>query len=136
MISIKNAFNFQEKRVLITGASSGIGYGIAQAFLSAGAHVHITGTRTMSDYDNDFSQMTFHSLDVQNGEAVEALAKKIDQLDILINSVGTVLYQKQEFARVGFEKILTINLIGVMHLCTAFYPQLEKSGGNIIKECV
>jgi 3-oxoacyl-[acyl-carrier protein] reductase len=41
-------------------------------------------------------------------------------------------YKKQEFERAGFEKILNINLTGVMHLCTAFYPHLERSGGNII----
>jgi len=43
-----------------------------------------------------------------------------------------LLYKKQEFERAGFEKIVTINLTGIMHLCTAFYPHLEKSKGNIV----
>ena len=94
--------------------------------------MHITGTRTKADYDNDFTAMTFHSLNAAHGEEVEALAKNIQELDILINCLGTVLYKKQEFERAGFEKILNINLTGVMHLCTAFYPHLERSGGNII----
>lgn len=131
-MSIKNALNFNGKTVLITGASDGIGYGIAQAFLEAGAIVHITGTKTATDYPNSFADMTFHSLNVADGGAIENLASTIPEVDVLINCVGTVLYKKQEFERAGFEKILTINLTGVMHLCTAFYPHLVKSGGNII----
>lgn len=131
-MNVQNALNFSDKKVLITGASSGIGYGIAQAFVAAGATVHITGTRTKADYDNDFTAMSFHSLNAAHGEDIEALAKTIQELDILINCVGTVLYKKQEFERAGFEKILNINLTGVMHLCTAFYPHLERSGGSII----
>ena len=131
-MNLQNVLNFSRKKILITGASSGIGYGIAKAFVAAGANVHITGTRTEADYDNDFTAMTFHSLNAAHGEEVEALAKTIQELDVLINCVGTVLYKKQEFERAGFEKILNINLTGVMHLCTAFYPHLERSGGNII----
>ena len=131
-MNLQNALNFSRKKILITGASSGIGYGIAKAFVAAGANVHITGTRTESDYDNDFTAMTFHSLNAAHGEEIEALANTVQELDVLINCVGTVLYKKQEFERAGFEKIITINLTGVMHLCTAFFPHLERSGGNII----
>ena len=131
-MNLQNALNFSGKKILITGASSGIGYGIAKEFVAAGANVHITGTRTAADYDNDFTAMTFHSLNAANGADIEALANTIQELDVLINCVGTVLYKKAEFERAGFEKILNINLTGVMHLCTAFYPHLERSGGNII----
>ena len=131
-MNLQNALNFSGKKILITGASSGIGYGIAKEFVAAGANVHITGTRTEADYDNDFTNMTFHSLNAANGPDIEALANTIQELDVLINCVGTVLYKKAEFERAGFEKILNINLTGVMHLCTAFYPHLERSRGNII----
>ena len=131
-MSLQNALNFNGKTVLITGASDGIGYGIAQAFLEAGANVHVTGTKSIDDYDNDFTKMTFHSLNVASSETIDQLAEGFDTLNVLINCVGTVLYKKQEFERAGFEKILNINLTGVMHLCTAFYPLLEKSKGNII----
>jgi len=131
-MSILKAINFSNKKVLVTGASDGIGYGIAKAFLQEGATVHITGTRTADAYPNNFTGMTFHSLNVADENAVDNLATTITALDVLVNCVGTVLYKKQEFERAGFEKIITINLTGVMHLCTAFFPHLEKSGGNII----
>ena len=131
-MSLIQSINFKDKKVLITGASAGIGYGIATAFLKEGAEVHVTGTRTQDNYPADFSGMVFHPLNVQDESAINNLAAKFDTLDVLINCVGTVLYKKQEFERAGFEKIVTINLTGVMHLCMAFYPHLEKSGGNIV----
>ena len=131
-MTLIESLNFKNKTVLVTGASAGIGYGIAKAFLQEGAEVHVTGTRTQDNYPADFSGMVFHPLNVQDADAIDNLAAKIDTLDVLINCVGTVLYKKQEFERAGFEKIITINLTGIMHLCTAFYPHLEKSKGNII----
>ena len=37
--------DFSDQRVLVVGGSSGIGNGIAQAFLARGAEVHVWGTR-------------------------------------------------------------------------------------------
>jgi 3-oxoacyl-[acyl-carrier protein] reductase len=44
-MSLISALNFSGKKVLICGGSDGIGYGVATAFLEAGAEVSITGTR-------------------------------------------------------------------------------------------
>lgn len=131
-MSLVNALDFTGKKVLVCGASDGIGYGVAKAFLEAGADVAITGTRSVDAYDNDFNNMQFHSLNIQNPEAITELATKFDRLDVLVNCVGSVLWKKAEFEREGFEKILNINLTGAMQLCTEFYPLLEASGGNIV----
>lgn len=131
-MSLVNALDFSGKKVLVCGASDGIGYGVAKAFLEAGAEVSITGTRSEGDYDNDFSGMQFHSLNIQDEAAISALAAKFDSLDVLVNCIGSVLWKKAEFEREGFEKILTINLTGAMQLCTDFFPLLEASKGNIV----
>ncbi len=131
-MSLTNTINFSNKKILVAGASDGIGYGIAKAFLQEDAEVHVTGTRQKENYKNDFTGMVFHSLDVQKEEAINDLAAQFEELDVLINCVGTVLWKKQEYERAGFEKILTINLTGIMHLCTAFFPKLEKTNGSII----
>ena len=52
-MSLTKALNFSNKKVLITGASDGIGYGIAKAFSEEGAEVHVTGTRTADAYENN-----------------------------------------------------------------------------------
>ena len=127
-----NAMDFSGKKVLVCGASDGIGYGVARAFLEAGAEVAITGTRTAEEYDNDFSGMQFHSLDIQDAAVITALATQFEALDVLVNCIGSVLWKKAEFEREGFEKILSINLTGAMQLCTEFYDLLEASGGNIV----
>jgi len=74
-MSFLNALNFKDKQVLVCGASDGIGYGIAKAFLDCGADVAITGTRAADDYQNDFSYMTFYSLNIQDSAAITKLAK-------------------------------------------------------------
>jgi 3-oxoacyl-[acyl-carrier protein] reductase len=131
-MSLVNALDFSGKKVLVCGASDGIGYGVAKAFLEAGAEVSITGTRSENDYDNDFTGMQFHSLNIQDEAAIRGLAAKFDSLDVLVNCIGSVLWKKAEFERAGFEKILTINLTGAMQLCTEFFPLLEASKGNIV----
>lgn len=128
-----DALNFEGKQVLVTGASSGgLGYGIARAFLAAGATVAITGTRAQSTYDAEFADMTFHQMTADDPASIEALATHFGRLDVLVNCIGYMLPHKQEFERAGFEKIVTINLTAMMHLCTTFFPLLEASGGNII----
>lgn len=131
-MDVKSALDFSGKSVLVTGASDGIGYGIARAFLQAGAEVAVTGTREAENYDNDFSDFRYFQLNVTGKESVEALGRKIDTLDILVNAVGTVLYKSREFERDGFEQIMDININGIMHLCNMFKERLAASGGCII----
>ena len=82
-------FDFTGRHVLITGGTSGIGAGIAQAYRAAGAHVAITGTRkSAADYDVDLSGYDYHQLDVTDSEAVTAFAASRQQVDILVNNAG------------------------------------------------
>ena len=131
-MSLVNALNFSDKRVLVCGGSDGIGYGIATAFHHAGAEVSVTGTKEQGQYDNDFSAFTFYRLDVRNEAEITSLAQRIDTLDVLVNCVGAVLWKKGEFERQGFEQILSINLSGAMQLCTDFYDHLVKTQGAIV----
>lgn len=127
-----NALDFSRKKVLVTGGSDGIGLGIAKLFLASGAEVYITGTKEADAYEDDFQDLTFYSLDVSKHESVIELASKFEQLDVLVNCVGTVLYNKQEFERESFEWVLSVNLTGIMDLCQSFYELLARSRGNIV----
>ena len=128
MVDIK----LSNKRVLVCGGSDGIGLGIARAFEEVGATVSITGTRSVDTYENDFTGLRFHQLDIQDSESIASLRSQFDKLDVLVNSVGAVLWKKAEFEREGFEKILSINLSGAMGLYMAFQELLRESGGNIV----
>ncbi len=131
-MNITSALDFTGKTVVVCGASDGIGYGVASMFNEQGAQVHVTGTRNKDAYSNDFSSMTFHRLNLDDKQAISDFSKKFDRIDVLVNCIGTVLWNKKEFEREGFEFVININLTGAMQLCLEFIPLLEASGGNII----
>ena len=91
-------FSVEEKTVLITGSSRGIGFVLARAFASLGAKVILNGrTRTTleqaSSSLNALGYQTFTSLfDVDDQETVEKevsrIEKNIGPVDILINNAG------------------------------------------------
>lgn len=130
----RNALDFTGKTVLVTGGSSGIGNGIARSFRDCGAAVVITGTRkSAADYeDTDCENMRFFQLDVGDDKAVAAFDPGIDRLDVLVNSAGTVAYKRQEYEMETFRKVMDVNIMGMMHMCTKFHPMLVETKGSIV----
>ncbi len=125
--------DFTGKVALVTGGSTGIGNGIARVFRDAGAEVHITGTKPHAgDYDSDMKGMNYYQLDVADDQAVDDFQPKLQRLDTLINSVGTVAYKKAEFDMPGWRQVMDVNITGVMHCCTKFRPLLATSKGSIV----
>lgn len=121
--------------MLVAGGSSGIGLGTARRFESAGASVHITGTRaTAADYkDTDLNGLEYHQLDLSDPDAADRLAPGFEKLDVLVLSVGTVAYGGAEYDMDTFRQIIDINLNGVMALCIALKPQLIAAGAaNVV----
>jgi NAD(P)-dependent dehydrogenase (short-subunit alcohol dehydrogenase family) len=131
-------YNYSGAKVLVTGGTSGIGFGIARAFLSAGASVTITGTRnSMSDYnDVDLSGFIFRTLKVQDTQAIKALAASLKGLDILINNAGASMPGGDEWTHDGFEESVRVNLFSAYHLSQACFEHLKASemrgGASII----
>jgi 3-oxoacyl-[acyl-carrier protein] reductase len=126
-------FDYTGKTVLVTGASAGIGNAIACAFRDAGAAVHATGTRPQSSYDTDLRGMVFHQSDVGSESDLQTLADAIPALDVLVNNAGMVLYKRQEFERPSFQRVLDVNLTGMMTLSGLLRPKLAAGGqGSIV----
>ncbi len=99
--------DFSGRRVLVVGGSSGIGNGIARAFLDRGAQVHVWGTRpSAEDYagseGSDLSGLGYSQVDASDPSAVEAASAPFDGLDVLVLSQGTVLYNRGEYEMEGF----------------------------------
>ncbi|MDJ0978598.1 MAG: SDR family oxidoreductase [Erythrobacter sp.] len=129
--------DFTGKRVLVTGGSSGIGNGIAQAFAARGAEVIVTGTRPdEGDYleaeDSDFTGLTYRQLDVTDREAAGALSEAIGAMDVVIQSQGIVRYGQKEFTREGWDQVIGVNLNSVMDVARAFYEGMKERGGTMI----
>lgn len=124
------------RTVLVTGGSSGIGNGIARAFLAQGASVHVTGTRRdAGEYTgldgSDRDGMTYHRLDVSDPDAVAGFSPGVP-IEILVNSVGTVAYNRAEYEPATFARVVEVNLHGVMRCCVRFHDDLAAAGGTIV----
>ena len=122
-------YDFSGSRVLVTGGSSGIGAGIARAFLAAGARVAITGTRTSaSDYEHDLSAFTYHSLQLTDHAAIQRVADAQDGLDVLVNNAGaTFPGGRNEYIPEVFEEAVAINLFGAYRMAAACKAKLVAS---------
>jgi 3-oxoacyl-[acyl-carrier protein] reductase len=131
-------FDYSGYTVLVTGGSNGIGEGIAQAYLAAGANVIITGTRARAeDYDKDLGAYTYHPMIATDNASIEALAEAVPRLDILINNAGASLPGgRSEWEPEVFEEAVTINLTSNYRLAAAFKDKLMAStlpgGASII----
>ena len=132
-----NELDFSGKQILVVGGSSGIGNGIAQAFRTKGARVHVCGTRTSAgDYSkadgSDLEGLDYTQLDVSDPKAVEALDPSLDRLDVLVLAQGAVIYRRGEFEMDGFRKVLEVNLMSLMACATRFHALLKAAKGSLI----
>ena len=124
-----NDTDFSGQRVLVVGGSSGIGNGMAQAFRARGAEVHVWGTRANAqDYagidGSDLAGLGYQGVDVGEPEAIAAAPAPGDTLDVLVLCQGTVVYQRGEFERAGWDRVMAVNLNSLMHCCRRFKPLL------------
>lgn len=132
-----NELDFGGRTVLVVGGSSGIGNGIARAFRDHGATVHVCGTRaTAADYEgeagSDLAAMSYHQLDVTDDSAVAGFTLPVDRLDVLVCAQGIALYKRAEFEMAGFRRVMDVNLMSVMAVCTRFQPLLATAKGAVI----
>lgn len=122
---------YQDKSVVVSGGTSGIGFALAGAFAAAGARVHATGA-TEAEVEAAraaTSDIVFSVLDVRDTAAVNGFAARFGTVAALVNCAGVNL-RAAEFTPEGFEIVLDINLSGTMRMCMALRPQLR--GGAVL----
>ena len=130
-------FDFSGYRVLVTGGTSGIGYGVASAFAESGAEVWITGRRrSAAEYDRDLSAFRYHQAEMTDPASLDALVATVDHLDVLINNAGTNLMDRDEWKPDVFAEAVNLHLLSSFRLAVSLKPLIAKSalggGGNIV----
>jgi meso-butanediol dehydrogenase/(S,S)-butanediol dehydrogenase/diacetyl reductase len=126
------------KIAIVTGGSSGIGRAITERFVAEGAEVVIanrteeTGTAVAAELDCEFVQT-----DVSDYAQVEALVEgtveEFGRLDVLVNNAGIASEKPLvEMSLEEWERVVSIDLDGVMHGMRAALPHLEESDGNVV----
>lgn len=130
------------KRVLITGSTAGIGYGLAKNLLREGAMVIINGRTqesvnfAVSKLEKKFrgSVIRGRNCDFSKIEEVEGLVDNLPPVDILINNVG--IYSSQSFFDSEDEdwfRQFEVNVMSGVRLSRALLPlMLKRDWGRII----
>lgn len=129
-------FDMQDKTVLVTGGTSGIGAGIAHAFRDSGARVVATGA-SVAEVDaarnaGNMHGIEFHVLDVRDETAIGTCVGSLAALHVLVNCAGILRRGGVEHDPVEFANVVDINLNGTMRMCTAARALLKASGGSIV----
>ncbi len=132
--------DFSGKVALVTGGGKGVGRGITERFLEAGADVVICG-RTEPDSLPTVGEKRarFITCDVRDFEQIEACVAQtvaeFGRLDVLVNNAGGAPYAEAATASPRFsESIIRLNLIAPLNFSQVAnrVMQQQDSGGNII----
>jgi len=137
---MENALDFTGKAVIVTGGGKGVGRGITESFLAAGADVLICGrTQPESLPRRGDREAIFTTCDVRDYEQIEACVDlavaRFGRLDVLVNNAGGAPYAEAATASPRFsESIIRLNLIAPLNFSQVAnrVMQRQEDGGNII----
>ncbi len=136
---------FQDKIVLITGASSGIGEVAAHAFAREGANVFLVARRlekgesVASQIRSNGGKASFFQADMKDREQIQAMVQAcVDtygRLDIAVNNAGiegAAFVPTHEYSVDTWDEVIAINLTGVWLCMRSQIPAMLAGGGGSI----
>lgn len=131
------AFASDQKAVLVTGASTGIGREIAETFAADGYYVY-AGARKQKDLDalNAIENIQAIRLDVTVQEEIDAAVKVVEEggkgLHGLINNAGVYVGGPMiEIDISDVQWLMDVNVYGVVRVTQAFAPMIIEAKGRI-----
>lgn len=135
--------DIQNKVVIITGASEGIGEATAKLFAAQGAKV-VLAARSADKLNAVKDAITATEgtaiaipTDMRDQTAVRSMVEsaysQFGQVDMLINNAGQSVYAPIEHIDVAqYQQIIELNLFGVLHAMQAVIPIMRAQGGGVI----
>lgn len=134
--------SLQDKAVIITGSSKGIGLSIATMCLQAGAKVLISGRNEEEltkvaeklSHSNLFYTKCHVGSESDRNHLVSYAIEKMNKIDVLINNaaINPAFGSIQDQNELLFDKIMEVNVKAAFSLSNAVFPHMEKTGGSII----
>jgi len=134
------SFDLTGKVALVTGGNGGIGLGMAQGLVDAGASVMVAGrneekNRRALEALGEKADAVALDLALENSgaRALAATVQRFGRLDIVVNNAGTNIRKApQDYTLAEWHSVLNINLTSLFACCQAAYPHLRQRGGKII----
>ena len=132
--------NFKGKKILITGATGGIGNALVKKFLSLDGTVLATGTNTekLDSLKKEFPNINVLKFDISDHSKIEEFIENVSSqlvgLDVLVNNAGITmdnlsLRMKNE----EWKKVIDVNLSSTFYLCKhAIKKMLKNKYGRIV----
>ncbi len=128
------------KRVLITGASKGIGAAAAEAFAEEGCHLHLAARsgdalkvlaeRLRAQHQIDASA---HVVDLRNADDIARLAKDAGDIDILVNNAGDIPGGSiDKIDEATWRHAWELKVFGYVNLTRLVYSQMKARGHGVI----
>ena len=132
--------NLKNKKVVITGATGGIGSCLVKKFADSGSLVLATGTKDekLNNLKNKFSNIQIEKFNLGDHSKIESFIEsaneKLSGLDILINNAGINLDSLTiRLSEENWKKVIDINLTSTFLMCkSAIKKMIKNKSGKII----
>jgi 2-deoxy-D-gluconate 3-dehydrogenase len=136
-------FDLQNKVAVITGGNGGIGFGMAQGLVTAGARIVVAARNAAKSaaavefLKSSGAESLAIEVDVTSEASVanlfEQASARCGRVDILINNAGiNIRKPAHEMALDEWHKVIATNLDSAFLCCRAAYPHLKRAGGGKI----
>ena len=127
--------NLNNKKVIITGATGGIGNSLVKKFSEAGAKILATGTKEdkLNILKKEFDNIQVEKFNLGEHSKIdpfiELANQKLGGLDVLINNAGSLINKPfLETSAEDFKKVFSTNVFGVAELIKCVIPFMSSEG--------
>lgn len=129
---------FENKRIILTGSSSGIGHALLRYFIQEGAIVYASSRNERELTTKDKQECIFELLDLSNEKNVEnyikGIIQKEDSIDILINNAGVAhnLALVEDISSDMLSSIVKDNLLPTFNMIKYVIPVMKRNNSGTI----
>jgi len=127
------------KTVLVTGASAGIGRGVAAAFYNEGCTVHMVSrsrdnlTAAAAEIGTDETRLRLHAFDIADNASVSGIRDAVGVPDILVNNAGAIpAGNLQTMTEERWRAAWELKVFGYINMTRAFYAAMAERGHGVI----